>query len=75
MNGPEIILAEVLGAGVVLAVLGCLAVAREWIAVSVSVRTVPKAKRHRCAAAAATVPAAPAPAAPVQEIAPRRDAA
>ncbi len=46
MNGAETILAEILGAVIVLAVLGCTAAAREWVSVPVSVRTVPRAKRQ-----------------------------
>ena len=66
MNGAETILAEILGAVIVLAVLGCIAAAREWVSVSVSVRTVPRAKRQgRTAAEAAPVPAGEQPVTPI----------
>jgi len=62
VNGAEALVAEILGAVIVLAVLGCLAVAQGWVAVSLSIRTIPRSKRQRRTAAAAPVPA-PEPAA------------
>ena len=69
MNGAETILAEILGAVIVLAVLGCVAAAREWVSVSFTVRTIPKSKRQGRAAAVATAPAAKPAAIPFQEAA------
>lgn len=47
MNTPETITAEILGTLIILAALGVLAAAREWVAVSLSAsaRFVPAAKR------------------------------
>ena len=61
MNGPEIITLEVLAATVVVVIVAagllCLAVAREWVAFSVSVRTIPASKRQARAWAQVQAPA------------------